>query len=115
MKRDMETIRALLLWMEDQKEGLFLYSSLPEMPDATTTVEHIRMLVSGGFLEETPQRAFRISWEGHEFIDKVRDPEVWRKTKEGASRLGSWSVKLLGEMASGFIRVKANELGLPLG
>lgn len=115
MKRDMDVIRNLLLWMEDQPEGLFIYGMLPQMPDANSTVEHVRMLVSTGLLDETHQRAFRISWEGHEFLDKMRDEEIWAKTKAGASKVGSWSVKLLGELASGFIRQKAIELGLPLG
>ncbi|MBD2841317.1 DUF2513 domain-containing protein [Erythrobacter rubeus] len=55
-----------------------------------------------------------MTWEGHEFLDKVRDPEIWRKTKKGASELNSWGVKLIGEMATGYIRAKATELGIPL-
>lgn len=115
MKRDMEVIRNLLLWMEEQDEGLFLYGMLPAFPTPSSTVEHVQMLVSAGYLTQTHQNAFRITWEGHEFLDKVRDDEIWRKTKEGASSLGSWSVKILGELASGYIRAKAVELGLPLG
>ena len=114
MKRDMEVIRNLLLWMEEQDEGLFIYQMLPPMPDYESSMEHVQMLISAGYVDQTAQKSFRISWEGHEFLDKVRDDEIWRKTKEGASSLGSWSVKILGELASGYIRAKAAELGLPL-
>jgi hypothetical protein len=29
---------------------------------------------------------------GHEFPDSVRDPEIWRKTIEGANKAGSFTV-----------------------
>jgi len=114
MKRDMNIIRDLLLWMEQQDEGFFIYQMLPPMPDAQSTMEHVQMMISGGFIDQTSQKAFRISWAGHEFLDKVRDEEIWQKTKEGANKIGAWSVKLLGELATGFVRQKAIELGLPL-
>lgn len=68
---------------------------------------HEKMLAGGQF-------GWRLTWQGHEFVDEVRDPEIWRKTKEGAEKVGSWSIKLLGELAAGFVRAKAAELGLPL-
>jgi hypothetical protein len=115
MKRNMDTVRELLMFMEEHDAGLFIYQMLPPLPDAETTMEHVQMLISGGLIDQTHQKSLRISWQGHEFLDKVRDPEIWTKTKDKASKLGSWSVKLLGEIASGFIRAKAVELGLPLG
>jgi Hypothetical protein (DUF2513) len=27
-----------------------------------------------------------LTWQGHEFLETVRDPDVWERTKEGASR-----------------------------
>lgn len=78
-------------------------------------VGYIQLLLSGGLLESSQRSVYRISWAGHEFLDSVRDPEIWRKTKDGATKVGSWSLKLLGEMATGFVRAKAVELGLPLG
>ena len=113
MKRDMEVIRGLLLWMEEQEDGLFSDLDMPPMPTEDSTFEHLQMLVSAGYLAEKGG-GFRITWEGHEFLDKVRDDEIWRKTKEGATKIGSWSVKLLGELAAGLLRQKAIELGLPL-
>lgn len=114
MKRDMETIRGLLLWMEEQDTDMFIYQTLPHLPDFATTLGHAKMLISGGFIDVNDKHTLRMSWAGHEFLDKVRDPEIWRQTKEGASKVGSWSVKFLGELATGFIKAKATELGLPI-
>lgn len=114
MKRNMDTIRTLLLWMEEQDTDMFMFQTLPHLPDYESTLGHAQMLISGGFIEVSNRHTLRVSWAGHEFLDKVRDPEIWRQTKAGAEKVGSWSVKFLGELAAGFIKAKAIELGLPV-
>lgn len=114
MKRNMDTIRSLLLWMEEQDTDMFIFQMLPPLPDFEATMGHAKMLISGGFIDVSDRYTLRMSWSGHEFLDKVRDPEIWRQTKEGASKVGSWSVKFLGELATGFLKAKAVELGLPV-
>jgi hypothetical protein len=117
MKRDMDKVRSVMLALEAHN-GPFMVTfdtpALGETESGNETVEYILMLQSAGFLESSQRSVYRISWAGHEFLDNVRDPEIWRKTKEGANKLGSWSLKLLGELAVGFARVKAQELGLPI-
>lgn len=117
MKRDMDLIREMLLWGEDYHDEIIPRFDVGR--DALTVQAHVHMLVDGGYLSWAKSgrggiAGYRISWDGHEFLDKIRDPEIWQKTKSGAERLGSWSIKLLGELASGFVRAKAIELGLPL-
>ena len=114
MKRDMDLIREILLWMEGEGNGAFLPTEFPPLANPQVLMEHLQILKSGGLLETAGKFGVRISWEGHEFVDKVRDPEIWQKTKDGASKVGSWSIKLLADLAAGFIRAKAAELGLPL-
>jgi len=43
---------------------------------------------------------------GHEFLDSVHGPENWRKTKAGADKLSWFYIKLLGKVASGFVRAR---------
>ncbi|WP_346033552.1 DUF2513 domain-containing protein [Erythrobacter westpacificensis] len=114
MKRDMDLIREILLWMENQDDDAFFFIHIPDFGRHEDTIGHVLMLKSAGFLYESQKGVLRMSWEGHEFLDKVRDEEIWRKTKEGANKMESWSVKLLGELATGYIKLKAAELGLPL-
>jgi hypothetical protein len=52
----------------------------------------------------------RLTWEGHDFLDAVRDPEIWRKTKIGAEATGSFTFDLVKELAKGFIKTKIEEL-----
>lgn len=48
----------------------------------------------------------RLTWQGHDFLDKVRDPEIWHATKEGAKKAGGFSLELLGALAKGFLKKK---------
>lgn len=115
MKRDLDLVRDILLWMENQQQSQWHLSDFPILQnDRQKTIGHIILLRDAGYLETSERGSYRMSWEGHEFLDKVRDSEIWNKTKDGASKLNSWSVKLLGELASGFIKAKAAELGLPI-
>jgi Hypothetical protein (DUF2513) len=114
MKRDMDTIRELLLWMEKQPDNVFFYADLPDMGGREFTIAHAQMLLSGGYLEQSQQRTLRVSWQGYEFLEQVRDPDIWTKAKTGAGKVGSWSIKLLGDLAAGYVRAKAAELGLPI-
>jgi hypothetical protein len=99
--------------MEAQDQDAFMFQFLPDMPDHDSTMAHAQMLVSGGFIDVSGH-TIRISWAGYEFLDSVRDPDIWRKTKAGAEKMGSWTIKLLADLATGFIKAKAIELGLPL-
>lgn len=116
MKRDMDLVRDILLRMEAATENFHMYGEMTEghAADADRIIAHMQMLASGGYLQQRQSGVYEITWAGHEFIDTVRDPEIWRKTKAGADKVGSWSVKLLAELASGLITAKARELGLPL-
>lgn len=117
MKRDMDLVREILLKAEQHNDAIVptFYTSANKL----VTQGHLQMLVDAGYLAHVKSIAgggygWRLTWAGHEFIDEVRDEEIWRKTKEGAEKVGSWSIKLLGEIASGFVRAKAIEMGLPI-
>ena len=73
-----------------------------ELPDANTEY---------GYLLQDAE----LKWAGHEFLNEIRDPEIWRKTKAGAAKVGSWSLSIIGALAKGFAMQKAQELGLPVG
>src|ERR1700733_8665290 len=51
-----------------------------------------------------------LSWRGHDFLNDIRDPEIWRKTKERAKGVASVGVGFLWEIAKAEVRAK---LGLP--
>jgi len=124
MKRDMDLVRNILLRLENSDKIRNGAAVLSDLADDSLVQGHLELLEDAGYLEQknwkphpegvTMRMGWRITWAGHEFLDTVRDPEIWRKTKAGAEKLGSWTIKLLADMATGYVRVKAQELGLPL-
>lgn len=45
-----------------------------------------------------------ITWDGHIFLDNVRDPSIWDKVKAKSSKLTSVSLPLLSELGLSFIK-----------
>lgn len=44
-----------------------------------------------------------ITWSGHDFIDSIRDDQIWRATKEGAKRAGGFTFEIMTAIAKGLI------------
>jgi len=113
----MDKVRSVMLALEANGDPFMMTmdtAALGDTDDGQEAIEYLLMLHSAGFLESSQRSVYRISWAGHEFLDSVRDPEIWRETKEGAGKVGSWSMKLLSDLAIGFARAKAQQLGLPI-
>lgn len=47
--------------------------------------------------------------DGHDFLDSIRDPDVWNKTKKGALAAGGFTLNLLNDLAKGFIKKKIED------
>ena len=88
MKRDFELIRSLLIELEGA-ESVDLSSYTEEQVNY-----HKALIKEAGFAEgiihypsthktDIPDLALlkRLTWEGHEFLDKARDETVWNKAK----------------------------------
>ena len=111
MKRDMELVRNLLLGIErdPQLDGTqWVEVGRPSDLGITNhsleeVAYHVRMLVEGGFVKgnvagEMPVIS-KLTWQGHEFLDDIRDQDIWDKTKERAKGLASVGLTLIWEIA----------------
>ena len=115
MKRDMDLIRDILFYIEKEHDGdeplLLDFDKFPE-EKPEDVFGHVEILIQGGFLKFHKQSFIQlplsngITWEGHDFLDSVRDPEVWRKTKDAAEKAGGFTISLLGEIAKGLVKTK---------
>lgn len=120
MLRDSDLIRAILLAIEadDRCEVL----KLPDIAGYSDEAVHFhaRLLVEKGFLKTYfPDRAgrqpwvcIRLTWEGYDFLDNIRDPAVWRSVKRASVKVGSWSIETLAAIAKAMILAKVDALGL---
>jgi hypothetical protein len=123
MKRDMDLIRELLLDLERRPvtptQNEFVSSSNVKLSDKNWTADQIhynlKLLIDGKFVDGrlSPDGQgilfFQLTWAGHDFLDSIRDPEIWRKTKVGAKQAGGFSFDLLKALATGFLKKTIEE------
>jgi len=121
MKRDMDLVRDLLLAIESDPNFDGMSHIMPDDPSdlgitnrsSEEVTYHLVMLIEIGLVVGKPTMQMpiisRLSWQGHDFLDTVRDPEIWRETKEGAKKAGGFSLELLGALAKGLIKKKIEE------
>ena len=56
-----------------------------------------------------------LTYKGHEFLDTVRDEEIWRRTKAGAEKAGGAGLGLLLEIGKAYDKQMFKEkLGIEL-
>ncbi|RAN42504.1 hypothetical protein RB25_25920 [Herbaspirillum rubrisubalbicans] len=122
-KRDMDLIRALLLKLESLEMSYGDVFSI--MPDSSEVAiagysddaigYHLSLLRERGLIDSPGSQPMLgityagLTWDGHDFLDAVRDPEIWKKTKEGARSAGGFSIDLLRDLAKGLIRKQIEE------
>jgi len=71
----------------------------------------VSKLIEAGFINASPinvqgGKGFiirSITWNGHDFLDNIRDKTVWDKTKEKASKVGGASIPILSAIAKEMI------------
>lgn len=125
MKLDHDCIREILIWVEDnvqlghprytddlidalkdnwgQNEVIYCVAQLDEAG-----------LLDGGAIIQGPSISInsinKLTWNGHEYLDNIRDDKVWKKTKDTVfSKVGSASLSIFSSVAA---KVLENQLGL---
>lgn len=128
MRRSEDLIRGLLLKLE----------ALPLRPGAVVTITpddealavegfneeeidyHLGQIQMSGFVDNGGARpmigiGFRcLTPAGHDFLDSVRNPETWTKTKALARKAGGFSLSILADAAKALAKTELQKLGLHL-
>jgi len=105
MKRDMDLVRKILLAVEELPPTIVQPRTL-SIPDASDPIvnEHVHLLDEAGLIEAIDASTrgsaawipMRLTWEGHEFLESMRNESVWNKAKsELASRGLGFSFDLM--------------------
>jgi hypothetical protein len=114
LRRDMNLIRELLLRIEEAptkpSSGVFLVPN--DEVESTRILEHLKLVEEEGLIKGMPMdiqgihllHDIELTWRGHDFLDAVRDPQIWQETKTAAQEAGGWTVDLLKELANGFLK-----------
>lgn len=116
MTRDMDLVRELLLAIDRDPVFDGLHQMEPDAPDPLGITEytyeqvayHLTLLIEAGMVVGKSGMRMpiitRLTWQGHDFLDSVRDPEIWAKTKKGALAAGGFTIDLIADLAKGFLK-----------
>lgn len=119
MKLNQDCVRSIMIFCESNlnlDDKLLLQDFIDNL-ESSYSVEDIKYTLEK--LDETPYLNMElipgsnsgiagvfvtsITWEGHKFIDTIRDPKVWKATKKIASHLESVSIDLISKIGIGVI------------
>lgn len=122
MKRNMDLIRNILLdfetgenWVRCQTQAVCDAVKGDQddvVPDdvAAARQYHMILLEKDGFIEASNLGGGwlieRMTTQGHDFIDAVRDEEIYRETKRAAKAVGGWTLGTIKDIATGIIKTK---------
>lgn len=111
MKLNYECVRDLLIYLEENLSYTKQINILQlELKDYSTEVltytaeklieaDYIDCIVSKGF--QIPTIIVKsITFDGHQFLDNVRDDKIWNKTKSALNSFKSISIDIISETAS---------------
>ncbi|MBI4635821.1 MAG: DUF2513 domain-containing protein [Candidatus Rokubacteria bacterium] len=109
MKRDMDLVRSLLLYLEEKADDQ-MADIVIEGYDEFTIGYHLILLYEAGLLEGEPSvsstskrvirvHPMRLTWQGHDFLAAARNDTIWQKTKaKAASEAGDVPFALLKDL-----------------
>lgn len=116
MKRDMELIRKLLFLIEEHDDP-HKELKIPSDIDKQFAVYHLKLLEQAGYTENNIKYADNqplwiyssLTWDGHEFLDSVKNDTVWEKVKEGIKSKGLELGQVSFSVLIDFVKFKLKE------
>jgi Hypothetical protein (DUF2513) len=123
MKRDMDLIRIILLEVERLGRPTVGDQTIESDVEGRSDQEidyHLWLMVEAGWIDaqivsnqhvHTQRRVKprRLTHDGHDFLDVVRDADTWRNTKEGVLKAGGWTFDIIKDLAKSFIKKKLED------
>lgn len=122
MRLNHDCIRDLLLELEDKinLDNPLLLGELRNLETYSlygedTTFYTVFKLKEAGFINASWQYASdslywlsvsSITWEGHQFLDNIRENEVWKETKNKIKGFSSVSITILAGVAQEYLKKK---------
>lgn len=98
MNRDMELVRLILLKIEEEYRSTTIYNLKISGYDMETVAYHCKILKEAGLISDyvaqyADNSLWRfgigsLTWEGHDFLDKIRDNSQWKKVKDVIAQKG---------------------------
>ena len=101
MKRDPEYLREILLEMEASNSSVEVVRHYIGMGQAEQKRwHHFQLLCDAGLITQVSGSGFRLTSQGHDFLDAIRDQGRWRKIMDRIRQSGGdWTMEILKTLA----------------
>ena len=96
MKRDMDLVREILIYVEENaNDRSFLHA--PQVKDGAEVSEnemnyHIKLLSEANLIHTKKTYSgwliYSLTWEGHDFLDAAKNEGVWKRVQKTVSEKG---------------------------
>ena len=116
MKMNLDCIRSVLLELEDLPLDIYAPDDLEKTLkkyDFEDVNYSLIKLEEAGYVRAQISRTLGgdvevfsvsdITFSGHQFLEKIRDDQVWGKTKSVAASIGSWALDVVTQIATAVI------------
>lgn len=123
MRMDYDVIRQILLNIESFPSDKKMTEETLASGDLTPEVVafHLDLLADAGYIERLSTRTMsskynnqivlRMTFKGHEYLDTVREPKIWRETKSRLKTVGSATLEVIKSIATDIIISSLNQPG----
>lgn len=98
MKRDMDLARKILLKIEEEYVSTAIINLCIEGYDMEAVAYHCKILHEAGLVSDYGAQygsdeiyvfgVGALTWEGNDYLDKIRDDSFWKKTKDAINQKG---------------------------
>lgn len=98
MKRDMDLIRKIMLRIEEEYTSTAIFNLKVDGYTMEQIAVHCKMMYEARLISDYKAQyagnslySFGVSnltWEGYEYLDKIRDDSIWKKVKDVAKDKG---------------------------
>jgi Hypothetical protein (DUF2513) len=118
MKRDLDLMRDMMLWIEETGDGeayVDFNSDKFKPYDPKQIREHVLLLSEAGYIgewldDDDGVSVLRLNNSGHDFLASIKDDDIWEKTKNSAQKIGSATLELTFGLAKEYAKQKAKSL-----
>ncbi|KIC11996.1 hypothetical protein RA19_05085 [Leisingera sp. ANG-M1] len=116
MQRDDDLFRSILFEFEKQEDWLVIVpETLGMSADERRHLGHVQLLCDADLVMEVSDSVYRLTNSGHDYLSAIRSDTVWKKTKDGAAKVGGMSLAMMRDLALAYVKQEAAEkLGVKL-
>lgn len=111
MKRDDDLIRNLLLEFEEREDWLKAIPQTTSMSkEDRKIIGHIYLLCDAGLVTSVGRDTYRLTNQGHDFLEATRDEGLWQTTKDAVSETGgNATLEIVKTLAIGLLKKKISQ------